>query len=652
MPDSREIALPDEDADAQASRMGKRGVGVNTAVTAIVLAGALLAALPLQWIWWRTAQASSLELVEALSEQISTTVRREWWERVVAAESAFAVGSTLLGSTPDERAIIRALDASLRATEVPSALTYASPESGRRLGTRGGGAIAITMISGEPGPEGLAQTPHWFEVPQVPGRGGPGVVYSGAAGSAGMLSVYIGFDRFSQLLADIPVGRSGGAFAAGPDGAIKAIGQSRAGVLFAPVAAAAAAVVAERPRDRVNIVEARRLIVDSAAYRVSFSPLEFNGWQFIVVVPEAEFLGEIQTTMRRALFGLLALAVALGIVAALIANRILSRPVAALTSDLRKIERFELEAIAYRPGRLHEFDQLSAAIKRMAGGLADFAKYIPTDLVRMLLAEGGRAVPGGETREITVMFADVAGFTKLSERMGTAVIAVISRYLDLVSGAVETHQGVVDKFIGDAVMALWGAPKTDADQAIHACLAALAAVEAVRASGLTDDRGEPLKFRIGIHSGVAVVGNIGSARRLNYTAIGDTVNLSSRLEGTNKVFGTAILISEATRLAAGSGISTREVAEVAVSGKDESVRIHELLGAGAHFERPLWAEDYETALAAYRARDFAGAAAMLDRLLAVRPEDGPALWLAECCRDCLQRELPSDWRGIVVLDKK
>ncbi|MFM9974296.1 MAG: adenylate/guanylate cyclase domain-containing protein, partial [Beijerinckiaceae bacterium] len=392
--------------------------------------------------------------------------------------------------------------------------------------------------------------------------------------------------------------------------------------------------------------------IQDAGYRLSFSPLEFNGWQLVVIVPEAEFLSGIEMTTRRALLGLIGLSLLLGLAAAALAQRVLSEPVATLTSDLAKIERFELEEISHRSSGLQEFNQLSLAMTRMASGLADFAKFIPTDLVRTLLADGVRAAPGGETRQLTVMFADVAGFTKISERMGTAVIKVISGYLDVVSGTVEANGGTVDKYIGDAVMAFWGAPRLDAQQARNACRTALAAIEAVRDSGITDDRGEPLQVRIGLHCGVAVVGNIGSSRRLNYTAIGDTVNLASRLEGVNKVFGTSILISEQTRVAAGDAFVTRELAEVSVLGRAEPVRIHELLGDSGMTQKPSFALLYEQALEAYRQRKFDAATSLAQQALQERPTDGPSAWLLSICQGLRDVPPPPAWRGVVLLDAK
>jgi adenylate cyclase len=634
---------------------GRTAIRLKTAVTLLVLGGTLITALPLQWVWWRTARESSFELVDALSHEITSTVQREWWERVSAAEAAHGVAAALLDSDPTEATISRALGAALAATQVPSALTFEGKTIGPVLATRGeNGQTIVHMMRGTNRDAVSAQPPQagWREVAADPAGGLSAIAYTGSSQVNGSLSVFIGMDRFSDLLGAIAVGRTGAAFVVDPMGTVKiAPGQVSAQALR-PVAEVAAAIVMLRPANAVNIVETRRLVVQDAGYRVSFSPLEFKGWQFVVIVPESEFLSGIEMTTRRALVGLLGLSLLLGLAAAAVAQRVLSEPVAALTSDLGKIERFELESISHRSSGLIEFDQLSAAMTRMSSGLADFAKFIPTDLVRTLLADGVRAAPGGETRQLTVMFADVVGFTKISERMGTAVIGVISSYLDVVSTTVEANGGTVDKYIGDAVMALWGAPRLDADQARNACRAALDANKAVRDSGITDDRGEPLQVRIGLHSGVAVVGNIGSSRRLNYTAIGDTVNLASRLEGVNKVFGTSILISEETRVEAGATFMTRELAEVSVVGRAEPIRIHELLGEGSMTQKPHWVLVYEQALQAFRQRKFAAAIRLAKQVQRERPDDGPSAWLIGICRTLQDAPPSAVWRGVVQLDSK
>jgi len=199
----------------------------------------------------------------------------------------------------------------------------------------------------------------------------------------------------------------------------------------------------------------------------------------------------------------------------------------------------------------------------MAQGLAAFRKYIPADLVRRLISDGNGARLGGAVRPMSVMFIDLAGFTGMSERLGDRIIPLLSRYLDVVSAQIQDGGGTIDKFIGDAVMAFWGAPSPNPD---HASIAAAPRWPAARGgeAGLTDDRGEKVKIRIGINSGDMLVGNIGSEVRLNYTVIGDAVNIASRLESTNKSYGSTIIIGPETRRLAGDRIVVRELDRLAV----------------------------------------------------------------------------------------
>src|SRR5260370_41216947 len=173
---------------------------------------------------------------------------------------------------------------------------------------------------------------------------------------------------------------------------------------------------------------------------------------------------------------------------------------------------------------------------------------------------------------MSVMFVDLAGFTGLSERMGDRIIPLLSRFFDTVSTQIQHHGGSIDKFIGDAVMAFWNAPALNPDHAVDCCRAALACQRAVRELALVDDEGRAVAIRNGINSGEMLVGNIGSEVRLNYTVIGDAVNVASRLEGTNKSYGTQIIIGPETRRLAGSGVSVPELDRLAVYGRAGGLR--------------------------------------------------------------------------------
>ncbi len=245
----------------------------------------------------------------------------------------------------------------------------------------------------------------------------------------------------------------------------------------------------------------------------------------------------------------------------------------------------------------------------MKASLRSFSRYVPAGIVRTLLARGEEARLGGEMRSITIQFSDVAKFTELSERLTPSqVVEDLAAYLECMSDTIGEHGGTVDKFIGDGVMAIWNAPNEVANHATMACLSALRAQERLRAMRSRREAAgrAPLSARIGLHTGEAIVGNFGTADRFAYTAIGDSVNLASRLEQVNKQYGTEIIASAAVRDAAGAGFEWRRLDRVTVTGRREPTEIFELLGQrGAVVPARLQGRDiYEAALTAYLAGRF------------------------------------------------
>jgi len=241
-----------------------------------------------------------------------------------------------------------------------------------------------------------------------------------------------------------------------------------------------------------------------------------------------------------------------------------------------------------------------------------FSCYMSEVLVKELESNPQKARLGGDRRFITIFFSDLANFTTLSERFEPErIVSLLNEYFTEMSQVILESQGVIDKYQGDGIMAFWGAPISLEDHAARACLAALecqARMNKINES-LSREGIPPLSMRIGLHSGDAVLGNMGSAQRFDYTIIGDNVNLASRLEGVNKQFGTKVIVSEVTCLQAGDRIETRELDLIAVKGKEKPIRIYELLGEKGSLteEQKKWKPIYEQALQSYWARDFAGA---------------------------------------------
>jgi adenylate cyclase len=274
--------------------------------------------------------------------------------------------------------------------------------------------------------------------------------------------------------------------------------------------------------------------------------------------------------------GVLATALGLGVAA----HRV-RRGLATLEREAEDIRRLDLGDPVPAPGGAAEVNALGAAMGGMKSALRLFSVYVPRDLVRKLMAEGAEASLGGERRRLTVMFSDVQGFTGIAERLDPEeLMRITSTYFQALTDDLLAQHATIDKYIGDAVMAMWNAPKRDLAHARHGCRAALSAKRlTLRLEAEFAVRGWPrMRTRFGVHSGDAVVGNVGSSDRMSYTAIGSMVNLASRLEGMNKMYGTQILVSEATRIGAGSGFVFRPVDLVQAKGAQDPIEVHELVG--------------------------------------------------------------------------
>lgn len=291
------------------------------------------------------------------------------------------------------------------------------------------------------------------------------------------------------------------------------------------------------------------------------------------------------------------------------------------------------------------------AIRRM------FAHYMSELLIEELVKHPEKLRLGGERREVTVFFSDLAGFTGISERLGPeALVALLNDYLSQMTDIILAHGGIIDKYEGDAIMAFWGAPVSQPDHAARACLAAL---EQQRQLETMRKRWQGqhlplLRARLGINTGEAIVGNLGSRTRFDFTVIGDAVNLASRLEGANKIYGTTILISETTARQAATQVELREIDLITVKGRAAPVRIYEVLGVkGQVSPEVLQARDlFDQGLALYRQQQWNQAQALFQQLLALRSEDGPTRVFLARCQQLAGQETSPCWDGVYRLTSK
>jgi len=366
---------------------------------------------------------------------------------------------------------------------------------------------------------------------------------------------------------------------------------------------------------------------------------------------------------------LLAIAVLLGMTVAAAVTLGLVRPVRRLLAGTAAVEDGALDTVIPitsrdEIGRLTQsFNSMVAELRIKAQIRETFGKYVDPRIVAGLLDRSELTEVKGSRREMTVLFCDMEGFTSLSEGMtATALVTVLNRYLTLMSEPVLRNNGIIDKYIGDAVMAFWGPPFTGTEEhARLACLAALdqlAGLAAFRAelpdlTGLK--RGIPESgIRIGIATGDVVVGSIGSEQTRNYTVIGDTVNLASRLEGVNKTYGTRVLMSEATNRLLADSVETREIDSVLVVGKTEPQRIFELFGPKGEVspERLALRDAYVEALDAYRRKAWGEARAGFEACLGITPCDPPSKLFLERIAQFRVTAPGVGWSGVWSLAKK
>ena len=365
---------------------------------------------------------------------------------------------------------------------------------------------------------------------------------------------------------------------------------------------------------------------------------------------------------------LTALAATLGLVFSILVSTGVTRPVRQLLEGARAVEAGKLDQTLAVTSQ-DEIGYLTMAFNRMVEQLRlkerireTFGKYIDPRIVEGLIS-GPALATAGERRVMTVLFCDVRGFVGVSEEMTPqGLVKVMNRYFSTMSAPIRQHGGIIDKYIGDAIMAYWGPPFTaDADQARLAALAALDMLERVapfRAElpDLLGLRNVPISFdiRVGIATGEALVGSVGSEVMMSYTVMGDTVNLASRLEGANKLYGSRILVSAATVTSAGAAIETREIDRVALVGQTQAQPVYEIMGrSGALTTAQVELRScYAAALEAYRARRFEDARRGFVTALETVADDGPSLTLLKRI-DMLAAAPPDDnWDGSWRLEQK
>ncbi|MBI2487543.1 MAG: HAMP domain-containing protein [Deltaproteobacteria bacterium] len=389
-------------------------------------------------------------------------------------------------------------------------------------------------------------------------------------------------------------------------------------------------------------------------------PIEESG--FIVLkslTEELSFLRKLRITLL--LIGGLILLIAIAL-SFLLAGGV-TKPVRALASAARKIGEGELDTkVDIRTG--DELEQLGGAFNEMAEGLKErefikstFERYVSKAVASEIIKNPDMVRLGGLKKELTVMFSDIGGFTSLSETLPPEeIVKHLNEYFEGMSSAILEFNGTINQFQGDAIVAFWGAPVPQENHAVLACFAALKCRDFLKSlQERWIAQGIPARsFRFGINTGEMVVGNIGSSSRFEYTVIGDEVNLASRLEGANKIYGTQILISENTYELAKEEIVGRELDIIRVVGKNQPVRVYELITQKDELDdkRKTVLEKFQLGIDLYRKRKWNEARECFEKTLELNPKDRPSQEYIRRCEEYQDSPPPEDWEGVFELRSK
>ncbi len=392
----------------------------------------------------------------------------------------------------------------------------------------------------------------------------------------------------------------------------------------------------------------------SSTYLVSFTPLPprfGKDWSVGVIAAERDFVGPIRRTSE------LMIALAGGVTALIIlaifgVSRSLTRPIARIVEETQRIREFDLDDASTTSSRIVEIHELGEAIEAMREGLRSFGAYVPKALARTIVASGRGGRIGGERRAVTILFTDIVDFTRRAEGLTPeAVLDELSLYFDAMSRCVHDHGGTVDKFIGDAVMAFWNAPLANPEHARDACRAVLrcrAANVVLNAEFVARGHG-PVLTRFGLHRGEVVVGNVGSADRMQYTALGAEVNLASRVEGLNKRYGTQIIATGTVEAAVRDQFLFRPLDLVVPAGTSQVVPLFELVGAldegadGVSAAAVEACREWCRAIETYRNRRWSEACDRFRQFAQSHPADRVAPLYAERCARFLAVPPPPNW---------
>ena len=478
----------------------------------------------------------------------------------------------------------------------------------------------------------------------------------------GLWEVEFRIDYLSQFLSTLKIGSSGQIWIVTADGFIVGNSQSKNSEIESVENASQKSPILQAAWQEITLHGER--VSDFTfqgflGYIESFPSSSDIPWKVLTIVPKADFLGPIEFQAKIALLIGLAICIFFSFFGIAFFGHI-SEQLKAVAYEMVELSNLNISPREFssKSTFVKEVNLMNVSTDRLKIGLSSFAKYVPIDLIHNLIQSGQPARLGGRKNEMTVLFSDLARFTELAEQLPPVrLLEILSEYFTAMGEIINKRQGQIDKFIGDAIMAFWGAPAPLKDHARAACLTALEMRS--RLASLWESwkvSNKPLlSQRIGINTGNMIVGNIGSPNRMQYTVIGDPVNLGSRLEGLNKFYGTQILVGEETARNAGHEFTFRPLDWVFVKGRLQTTLIYELVDLATSVPAPLAhaINLYEQALYLYRNREFMKAAQKFEEAHdAFGGKDPASSLMAERARQYFIHPPADDWTGVATMQEK
>lgn len=367
-----------------------------------------------------------------------------------------------------------------------------------------------------------------------------------------------------------------------------------------------------------------------------------------MVVPDEDIMGIVYRNNKVVLLISLVVII-LAILISIIVSAFISSPMDILSREMNGIKTLEISDDSEITTNIVEIAGMVDSFQGMKKGLTNFKKYVPSDLVNILMKNNQDANIGGVRKEVTIYFSDIENFTGISEKlMPEELLKRLYEYFSLMSNAIHENKGTLDKYIGDSIMAFWGAPLDLDDHAACACRSALACRDLGNnlSNAWQREGKDRFRTRMGVHTGEVVVGNMGSDERINYTVLGDNVNLASRLEGINKYYGTEITVSDSTHALVKDQFEFRMLDKIAVKGKTQPVTIYELLSEKDKYDKNKLKVYgyYETGLSYYFAGNWDKTIQYMDVVLKYL-KDPPAATIRSRAVE-YRVNPPQDWNGV------